>query len=182
MIIVTLYSFISSGLSYVFTTIIYLFIFSVIRLIYLDIGKMSAEDKRRESKTVSEDGYGGRNGNTSKDVYKNDGSPMNRSLNTAVLHTIRNKESAELRLKKQYFIEEFAVFGRGSDCEIRINNKFLSIEHFQIWFEDGVWYLLDMRSRNGTYVNDMRVRKPVMLNDGDEISAGGLEFVFEIID
>ena len=37
----TFYNFLSSILSYVFTLIIYLFIFSVIRLIYLDVKKMS---------------------------------------------------------------------------------------------------------------------------------------------
>ena len=37
----TVYTFLSSVLSYVFTVIIYLFIFSVIRLIYLDVRKMS---------------------------------------------------------------------------------------------------------------------------------------------
>ncbi len=163
----TLYSFISSGLSYVFTTIIYLFIFSVIRLIYLDIRKMSTEDKRRE--------YENQNMVQSRGTALN-----NRRINTAVLHTVKNKEAVELRLKKQYIIEEFAVFGRGEDCEIQVNNKFLSLEHFQIWFEDGEWFLLDMKSRNGTYVNDIRVKKTVILNDGDEISAGGLEFIFAV--
>lgn len=37
----TIYSFISTILSYVFTVIIYVFIIFVIRLIYLDVKKMS---------------------------------------------------------------------------------------------------------------------------------------------
>ena len=119
----TLYSLISSGLSYVFTTIIYLFIFSVIRLIYLDIRKSSGTEKKRfeENRKLDES-------RQRENAYA--------EANIAVLKTVKSPEAAALRLKKQYIIEEFAVLGRAEDCEIHINDKYLSLEHFQIWFED----------------------------------------------
>ena len=57
---------------------------------------------------------------------------------------------------------------------------FLSVEHFQIWYEDGEWYIGDMGSKNGTFLNDKELKKVMPLNDGDEISFGGLAVVFEI--
>lgn len=161
----TLYSLISSGLSYVFTTIIYLFIFSVIRLIYMDIRKTNGtENKKAEAERSAEKSY------SPKRIQNN--------ANVAVLKTIKTKEAAALKLRNEYVIESFAVLGRAEDCEIHINDKYLSLDHFRIWFENGEWCLSDLKSRNGTYVNDIRIKRPVVLEDGDEITAGGVAFIF----
>jgi len=161
----TLYSLISSGLSYVFTTIIYLFIFSVIRLIYLDIRKANGA----ESKNVMAE----------EQIKKKNKNKATEYANIAVLKTVKTKEAVSLKLKRQYVIEDFAILGRSEDCEIMINDKYLSLEHFRIWFEDDEWCLLDLKSRNGTYVNDIRIKKPVVIEDGDEISVGEVKFIFE---
>ena len=99
---------------------------------------------------------------------------------TAVLITVRTEESDYFGLKKGYRIGEGPItVGRGEDCDIQVKNKYLSVEHFQIWFEDGVWYLKDLGSRNGTYHNDIKIRKITALSQGDEITFGGLTFVFQ---
>ena len=48
-----------------------------------------------------------------------------------------------------------------------------------IWYENGEWYLEDLGSRNGTYVNGQRIRQEVILDTEDTVSLGGLNFVFE---
>lgn len=162
----TVYSLVSSLLSYVFTTIIYLFIFSVIGLIYMDIKKMN----KGESAAASEE-------SEYDDDEAADGGDYE---HTALLRTVRSPEAAEAGMKKAYRIgEEPTVVGRGKQCDIVISDMFLSVEHFQIWYEDGVWYIGDMGSRNGTLLNDVRLKKVQPLSDGDEISFGGLKVVFE---
>ena len=157
----TVYSLISSLLSYVFTTIIYLFIFSVICLIYMDIKKMN---KAGVTETVEDE-----NQDYEDSEYEH----------TALLRTVWSEEAAECGMEKAYRIgEEATVVGRGSHCDIRINDMFLSGEHFQIWYEDDVWYIGDMGSRNGTLLNDVRLKDVHVLEDGDEISFGGLRFEF----
>ena len=156
----SLYSLISSLLSYVFTTIIYLFIFSVIALIYMDIKKMN------------------RSGDENGDEYPDEETAEEAS---AVLRTLKTKKSVECRMKAFYRIgEEPVVVGRGKNCDIVIPDMFLSVEHFHIWYEDGEWYIGDMGSKNGTFLNDKELKKVMPLNDGDEISFGGLAVVFEI--
>ena len=44
--------------------------------------------------------------------------------------------------------------------------------------EVGEYYVLDLGSRNGTFVQGRRVRTPVLLSHGDEISIGGHKLVF----
>ncbi len=170
----SVYSLVSSLLSYVFTTIIYLFIFSVIALIYMDIKKTNrgtediddSDDELEELDYADEDAEEER---TIKYIPK-----------AAKLKTIKSKESVESKMKASYKIsEKGAIIGRGKDCDISIQDMYLSVEHFQIWYEDGVWYIGDMGSKNGTFLNEIRVKKVKTLHHGDEISFGGLRVIFE---
>lgn len=147
----TIYSFISTVLSYVFTVIIYVFIIFVIRLIYLDVKKMS----RFENNSIND-------------------------AACASLRPIKSKVELSSTLNRRYNIYGEALVGRSKECDIIISEKFISQKHLIIWFEDDEWYLEDLGSRNGTYVNGQRIRQQVILDAEDQISIGGLKFVFEI--
>lgn len=147
----TFYNFLSSVLSYVFTFIIYLFIFSVIRLIYLDVKKMSRFE----------------NNNVEDEVC-------------ASLKPIKSKVPVTSAIKNRYTIYGDTVIGRSRNSGICIAEDYISARHARIWFEDGEWYLEDLGSRNGTAVNGQRIRDIVILDPEDVISFGGLNFVFEI--
>jgi len=43
---------------------------------------------------------------------------------------------------------------------------------------EGEFWLVDLGSRNGTYLNDRRVHQPVRLRDGDLLRIGGSNFAF----
>ncbi len=50
----------------------------------------------------------------------------------------------------------------------------LSRRHARLFFEDGKYYVGDLGSRNGTYVNSQRVGSdPVVIRSGDEVNFGG---------
>ena len=170
----SLYSMISSVLSYVFATIIYLFIFSVMALIYMDIkkanrGEQILEEGLEEETTEVQDADDESEASTIKYIPPR-----------AKLRTIKTKESVESKMKASYKIDEDGVIvGRGKTCDITIADMYLSVEHFQIWYEKGVWYIGDMGSKNGTFLNEIRVKKVKTLHHGDEISFGGLRVIFE---
>ncbi len=167
----SLYSMISSVLSYVFTTIIYLFIFSVMALIYMDIKKANRGEQILEEGLEEEQVEEDDNEEESTLMY---------IPQRARIRTIKTKESIESKMKASYKIgEKGAIIGRGNTCDISIADMYLSVEHFQIWPEKGVWYIADMGSKNGTFLNEIRVKKVKVLHDGDEISFGGLRVIFE---
>ena len=147
----TFYNFLSSILSYVFTFIIYLFIFSVIRLIYLDVKKMS----RFEDNSANDS-------------------------ECASLKPVKSKVPITSKLKNRYTIYGAAVVGRSSSCDIVIKEDYISARHLEIWYEDGEWYLQDLGSRNGTAVYGHRIRNTVILDPEDVVSVGGLNFAFEL--
>lgn len=69
------------------------------------------------------------------------------------------------------------VLGRGSDCEIRINDHSVSRKHARI--QPGVdgYYAVDLQSTNGTYVNDVPASM-CKLKDGDYLRVGNCIYRF----
>lgn len=65
--------------------------------------------------------------------------------------------------------------GRDSDwADLPVGMMFISRKHATIYKENGVWYIKDLNSKNGTFVNGTRIvsDRPFSLNDGYEISFG----------
>lgn len=73
------------------------------------------------------------------------------------------------------------VFGRGRECEVRVDDTSVSRAHARIVTKGGLhWFLEDLKSRNGTFVNGTRVVRHE-LSDGDHIQLGAsLRFRFSI--
>ena len=68
--------------------------------------------------------------------------------------------------------------GRASDCTIPIKDRYLSRKHAEIVAQDGGWYVKDLGSANGTYLNGTRVERDSPLRTGDRIRLGDTEIVF----
>lgn len=64
------------------------------------------------------------------------------------------------------------VVGRGAECDLRLDDTFVSQEHARIFAKDGSWYVEDLGSTNGTFVNEQRLAAPAMLTTGDRIRVG----------
>ncbi len=67
--------------------------------------------------------------------------------------------------------------GRSSACNIRIADAGVSSKHAKIWCEDGNYFLMDLGSTNGTFVNDKDVDRE-QLSDGDVITFGMTKATF----
>jgi adenylate cyclase len=69
--------------------------------------------------------------------------------------------------------------GRSSDNQILIDDVSISRRHALLQrLEDGEVYLIDLGSRNGTFVNDRRVSVPTIVRDGDRLRFGAAECTF----
>jgi adenylate cyclase len=69
--------------------------------------------------------------------------------------------------------------GRGDDNNFVLPDRWISRNHAMLQITDnGKFYLIDLGSRNGTFVNGRRVSIPVVLHDGDLITFGQTELQF----
>ena len=89
-------------------------------------------------------------------------------------------ESIENPLKKgdRLAIKDRVTLGRGSQNQVRLEDNFTSQEHAVIFQRDGHFWLEDLDSSNGTYVNDQQINVPIVLSKGDQIKIGGVTFQF----
>ncbi len=67
---------------------------------------------------------------------------------------------------------EAVQIGRGPSCDIRPDDTYISQEHARISNRNGAWYVEDLGSTNGTYLNQQRVTGPTELTPGDRIRLG----------
>jgi signal transduction histidine kinase len=72
---------------------------------------------------------------------------------------------------------EASVLGR-EGSGIALNDRTVSRHHAEIRPDNGSWVLSDLQSANGTYVNGVRVKKPVRLKHGDQIKMGSTLIVY----
>ncbi|WP_035985913.1 adenylate/guanylate cyclase domain-containing protein [Leptolyngbya sp. KIOST-1] len=69
--------------------------------------------------------------------------------------------------------------GRGDDNNFVLPDRWISRNHAMLQGTDnGMFYLIDLGSRNGTFVNGRRVSVPVILHDGDLLTFGQTELRF----
>ncbi len=71
-------------------------------------------------------------------------------------------------------------FGKNPNNEIILPDASVSGTHALIKFENGVYVLNDLGSRNGTFLNDVRVAEPRPLQHGDLIKMGHCTLTFRL--
>lgn len=143
-----MYTLIADIFKYGFVIVVYMFIYSVIKLIYLDI-----TDTRR----------------------------MENSLDGAIayLKTITLSKDLDFKIFDSYGIKENTLIGRSKKCDIYVKDPFMSKENTQIYLHEGKFYIKDLESTNGTFVNGKQLLdKPAKLKDSDKITIGGVDFLF----
>jgi hypothetical protein len=81
--------------------------------------------------------------------------------------------------------ERFDLFGdvsigRSAEADVRIEDRFASGVHARVYSRGPSYYVEDMKSTNGTFLNGQQVAGEARLNDLDEVRIGDTEFRFEL--
>lgn len=68
------------------------------------------------------------------------------------------------------------IIGRGETAHLRPSSDLVSREHCEIVIGDGVVHISDLKSRNGTYVNGLKLDGRHKVNSGDSLRVGRMQF------
>lgn len=143
-----MYEIIADVVKYIFVFAVYMFILSIVRLIYLDI----SDAKRREGSSGA--GY-------------------------AYLKLVNLRRNLNFKMHESYSIKEMAYIGRSKRCQVYIDDPYLSKNHARVFLRDGQFYIEDLKSTNGSFLNGRRLPDhPVKLKDSDKLSFGNISFIF----
>ncbi|MDI3518424.1 MAG: hypothetical protein PWQ34_571 [Caldanaerobacter sp.] len=125
----------SQILKYVLIFLIYLFLYRVFKIIYMDI-----KGVRRE-----------------------------RQLTSAKLSFLTGERT--------FSLFEVTSIGRSDECDIVIESPYVSAKHALIRKKGKRFYIEDLNSTNGTFVNGKRV-KVARIKNGDVITLGDVDLKF----
>lgn len=129
---------------YFFILLIYLFMFGIIRMIYLDIRGINKENIKT----------------------------------TTYLKLINRKDSLPFKVNESYSLNSNTTIGRSNKSNITIKDPFISKKHAKIVKEDNEYFIIDLDSANGTFVNEEQILDAVRLKNSDNIKIGNINFLF----
>lgn len=143
-----MYELIATVTKYILTFIIYMFIFKITKLIYIDIKKMAIWEEKKVTNP-------------------------HLKLLSSIEQTSENAVTEIFPLKNTQII-----IGRSLECEIAISDQHISSQHAQLNKTNQGYTLQDLGSANGTYVSGQKISSPIYLKEGDEILLGITKLVF----
>ena len=100
--------------------------------------------------------------------------PLSEPLPHAWLTLVRPQRGKPVQLSKAVI-----HIGRHQSNDFVVNDKRVSRYHAEIRYEHGQFMLYDLGSTNGVGINGVLTRQPVPLKNGDIVSVGSFEFVFQ---
>lgn len=84
------------------------------------------------------------------------------------------------RKGRVYDLADEQTVGRAAGCQITLDDTYTSQLHARVFTKDGSWYVEDLGSTNGTYLNTKRVTAPLALKRGDRIKIGATVMETEV--
>lgn len=77
-------------------------------------------------------------------------------------------------------VEEGGACTVGRRGDLRPDDVTLSKAHFRVQAREGGWWIEDLGSAAGTWLNGAQLRRATALKDGDEVRAGRTDFRFHL--
>jgi pSer/pThr/pTyr-binding forkhead associated (FHA) protein len=138
-----------------FLVLLYLFVARAVRAVVLDVFGPRAERRRPRSRPTA----------PSRPVPRTGpGRPARRQPRELVVADEGGRRTVPLNGSM--------TVGRAATCDVVLADTYVSNVHARIYERDGGWWLEDLGSTNGTYVNRTRVSTPTAVGPGDEIRMG----------
>ena len=143
--------FVLSVLKYALLALLYFFVFRAVRSVVVDLRKRK-EEKRPAAKSASPP------------------SPPRSSRGKAPTQVVVfEPDGAKPRTVK---LNGSTDIGRAERCAIRLGDTYVSQVHARLYGDDGSWYVEDVGSTNGTFLNDHKVDRALEVHAGDVVKLG----------
>ncbi len=72
------------------------------------------------------------------------------------------------------------ILGRDPACTLVIADETVSARHSRFYFHQNQWWIEDLQSTNGTYLNEEPINTLTVIVSGDEIRCGQAVFRIEV--
>jgi len=83
--------------------------------------------------------------------------------------------------EEKVFSSPTIILGRDPNSDFVINDETISAKHSLFTYRENQWWLEDLHSTNGTFLNLLQVEEPTVITSGDELRLGRLHFKVKIV-
>lgn len=83
-------------------------------------------------------------------------------------------------MEARYFDVEEVLVGREKGCQLCLTDDTVSARHAKLSYHNKQWWVEDLGSTNGTYINKMPVTTPTVLVKADMLAFGKVGLVVEL--
>jgi FHA domain len=73
---------------------------------------------------------------------------------------------------RAFALNEEITLGRAAGCQVPLDDAYASQVHARVFEREGHWYVEDLGSTNGTYLNRRRVAGPMVIKRHDRLQIG----------
>jgi pSer/pThr/pTyr-binding forkhead associated (FHA) protein len=80
------------------------------------------------------------------------------------------------------FSQPEIMIGRDPNCDLSMMDEALSAHHARLTHHHGQWWLEDLHSTNGTFLNREILTTPAVVITGDEFKCGNTVFAIQVED
>jgi pSer/pThr/pTyr-binding forkhead associated (FHA) protein len=87
---------------------------------------------------------------------------------------------AEGSSKHEQYAKSVVILGREAGCDFSLDDQTVSSRHARLAYHKQQWWLEDLASTNGTYLNELPVKTPVVITHGDQLRLGHVGVRIEI--
>lgn len=81
---------------------------------------------------------------------------------------------------QRFFTQSEIMIGRDSHCDLSLLDETMSAHHARLIHHHGQWWLEDLNSTNGTYLNRDKLTTPAVIITGDEFKCGNTLFAVRV--
>lgn len=134
-------------LKFLFIALMYLFIARAIRVIHMDL--VGPRVPKQQGKSSA-------------------GKPVRRTKGAPRVVAVLESGKPE----RMFTLEEELTFGRAEHASVQLDDTYVSTIHTRLFIKDGQWFVEDVGSTNGTYLNRVKVTSPTPIAIGDEVRVG----------
>ncbi len=138
--------------------LVYLFLLRVVRAVWAEVTVPATEPRRRGRRRAA------------APVAAPAAAPRGRRGrgNPSELLAVEPAESAGRR----YPLGDEITVGRAAGCQVTVDDTYVSQLHARVFQRDGQYYVEDLGSTNGTYLNRVKVAGPMLMHKGDRLQVG----------
>ena len=91
------------------------------------------------------------------------------SASPITLHVLTENNPIEKQFSKPEII-----LGRDPDCDLTISDGTISLRHCQISYHHKQWWVSDLNSTNGSFLNNNLITSAIIITDGDVLQLGNV--------